>query len=185
MNKTFYALVLLLSLVLTGCVRIPADTPTLDAAPPQTAATDPRPTQVTGEHLLQPTHPKPLGDSLTLGQTGAARVSTSVIISSVRYITSADQLPDNEALAQYDAAYFETGALVLIMETVNSGSVRVDIDTVTVADGIASVQLLHAPQGDLGVPAMTTWMLWAEVPPELDLKWVVENPAMDSDVSKE
>lgn len=183
MKKCLSVIAILLCLSLTGCVKAPVAPST--GEPAQSQATQPRPTQVTGEHLLQPTRPEPQGSSLELGETGTARMNTSVIVSSVRYITSVDQLPDNEALAQYDAAYFETGALILVMETVNSGSVRVDIEAVTVADGVASVRLLHAPQGDLGVPAMTTWLIWAEVAPGLELQWVLENPAMDSEVSRE
>lgn len=173
----------LLCLLLCGCVKSP-DVPATNA-PAQTQDAPITPTQVTGNPLIRPTRPGLSGSILELGKKGGERRNTTAIVSNVRYITSQDQLPESDSLSQYDAAYFETGALILVLETVNSGSVLVEIESVTVSDSTASVRLSHTPQGDMGIPAMTTWLVWAEVAPGLELEWVLENPAMDSDVSRE
>ena len=105
---------------------------------------------------------------------GCVRVEYTGNISAVCYITSADQLPDHEALAGYDAAYFENKALVLVKETVTSGSVKVGI--ASIEDGV--VTLSHELSGQFGTTDMATWMLWAEVEAGLEYDWSVANPAL-------
>lgn len=130
-------------------------------------------TGVAGENL-----PEDGGDTLTLGDGGCLRVPYTVNQSSVRYITSASQLPDYEELRGYDDAYFETKALLLVLESVGSGSVEVSIADVTVEGSRAVVTLSHELQGDLGTADMATWLLWAEVEAGLDCQWSVANPAL-------
>lgn len=125
------------------------------------------------------TQPTAGGEPVTVGESGCVRVDYTTNISNVRYITSADQLPDNEALAGYDEAYFETGALVIVMESVSSGSVKVSIESVEA--GV--VTLGHEMSGDVGTTDMATWLLWAEVEQGLDYEWSVANPALPSNVS--
>lgn len=108
---------------------------------------------------------------ITIGQTGRVRVDYNGMVSSVRYVTSADQLPDNEALAAYDDAYFETGALLIVMETVGSGSYILDI--VSAENGV--VELSRELPGDVGTADMATWLLWAEVEQGLDYDWSLAN----------
>ena len=115
------------------------------------------------------------GNGLALGDTGCVRVSYNGNVSSVRYITSAEQLPDNEALADYDEAYFAEKALIVVYETVGSGSVKVGI--ASVKDG--AVTLSHDMPGDAGTADMATWLLWAEVEQGLDFTWSIANPALE------
>ena len=117
-----------------------------------------------------------VGGETALGQTGCVRVEYITNISSVRYITSVDQLPDHEALAGYDEAYFENKALVLVKETTSSGSVQVGI--ASIEGGV--VTLSHEmPEGDVTAD-MATWLLWAEVDAGLEYEWSVANPALES-----
>lgn len=121
--------------------------------------------------------------TVTFSQVGSTRVDHTINISSVRYVTAASQLPANEALAAYDDEYFETGALLLIYETVTNSGIAVGIDSILVSDGVASVTLTHDNQGGVSTPVMTTYLIWAETEQGLDLKWQVENPAVESEVS--
>lgn len=118
-------------------------------------------------------------NGLALGEIGCVRVSYNGNVSSVRYITSVDQLPDHEALAAYDEAYFAEKALIVVYETVSSGSVKVGI--ASVKDG--AVTLSHELPGDAGTADMATWLLWAEVDAGLDYTWTVANPAVKPDTS--
>ena len=110
-------------------------------------------------------------------KTGRVRVAYTGNASSVRYVTRVEELPDNEALNGYDAAYFEDHALVLVVETVSSGSAQVDI--ASIEGGV--VTLSHKMPGGEGTTDMATWLLWAEVEPGLDWTWSVANPALKSD----
>lgn len=116
------------------------------------------------------------GGPVAIGQTGRVRVDYDGMASSVRYITSADRLPDNEALAAYDEAYFETRALLIVYETVGSGSYILDI--VSADDGV--VKLSRELPGDVGTADMATWLLWAEVEQGLDYDWRLDEPFYES-----
>ncbi len=187
MKKMLAIVLTLTALVLCGCVEEPiGETTTGPQSQLQTPpTTEPDPTETTlGITVVPPTRPRP-ADVIPTENTGAVRISYTIPISSVRYVTAVSQLPDNEAFAAYDETYFETGALLLVTETVSSATVQVGIETVQLAEGIATVRLLHEQLGDVGVPTMTTWLLWAEVEPGLELQWVVENPAVDSEINRE
>lgn len=112
---------------------------------------------------------------------GCARVPYSTAISTVRYITAASQLPDYEALSKYDEEFFATKALVLVMETVRSGSVEVGIEKIVIEGSLAKVTLSHEAQGDASTPVMAAWLVWVEVERDLDYRWEVTNPAMESE----
>lgn len=116
-------------------------------------------------------------ESQHLDRTGRERVSYTGNVSSVVYVTNAAHLPDYEALQGYDEAYFADRALLVVLETVNSGSVTVDIESVE--NGV--VTLSHAMSGDAGTADMATWLLWTEVEQGLDCTWSVANPALESD----
>ncbi len=187
--KRLFPLALALVLLLCACTaQQPADS--TGAAQSQTQS-DPT-TQSTAKPATDPTdvthpaltRPHPLTE-VPINATGSVRTGYTIPMSSVRYITSVEELPKNDALKGYDAAYFETGALVLVLESVSSASVRVDIESIDVYQGVARVTLSHEPQGDMGIPTMTTWMIWAEVQSDVDLKWAVVNPAMDSEIKQE
>ena len=122
------------------------------------------------------------GEPVTINGTGKARIDYTGSRSEVRYVTSAEALPDCEGLADYDGAWFQDHALVLVTETVNSGSVEVEIAAITLENGTASVELSHGMSGDYGTNDMATWLLWAEVEPGLEgLTWTVANPALSPD----
>lgn len=121
---------------------------------------------------------------ITIGETGGIRVTYSGNISSVRYITSREQLPDYPELQGYDDAYFQEHALLLVMETVTSGSIQVGIGGVTLEGDAARVRLSHEAQGEMGTAVMTTWLLWAEVESGLSYTWSVGNPAVESEAQQ-
>lgn len=120
------------------------------------------------------------GESLTLGGTGCQRVDYTHNVSKVFYVTDVTQLPDYDALRKYDAAYFENKALLVVLESVGSGSMKVGIESVS--DGV--VTLSHELPGDVGTADMATWLLWAEVEQGLDYNWTVANPALESQGSQ-
>lgn len=176
--KRILCLILMLSVLLWGCQSAPAvsgDQGTKDNTEEVTQA------QLDVTEIQDPgvTLPKneqeTRGESAAVGRTGCVRVEYTGNVSSVRYITGVDQLPDHEALAAYDAAYFEDKALVLVRETVTSGSVRVGI--AAIEDGV--VTLSHEMSGEMGTADMATWLLWAEVEQGLDWDWSVANPAVE------
>lgn len=118
--------------------------------------------------------------ALPFENPGKLRISYEGNRSYVTYITDPLELPAYEELEQYDAAFFADHALVLVVETVSSGSVQVDISSITVAGNAASVTLSRELKGDAGTADMATWMLWAEVEAGLDYQWTVENPSIQS-----
>lgn len=115
---------------------------------------------------------------LTIGATGSSRVDYAGNISSARYITSADQLPAYSQLQGYDDAYFQEHALLVVMETVNSGGVTVSIESIELEGSKALVRLSHQTAGDVGTTVMTTWLVWAELDAGLDYSWSVKNSAV-------
>lgn len=169
-------------LLLCGCAPTHADPTGTAAATEETAqSVTGAPVDVTEVPTNDVTLPQPLdqtqGESdVVLGTTGAVRVTYTNPISSVRYITSAAELPDEPALAGYDDAYFAEHALLVVMETVNSGSAAVSIESVEA--GV--VTLSHQNSGDVGTTVMTTWLLWAEVESGLAYSWSVANSAVES-----
>lgn len=118
--------------------------------------------------------------TLAFENPGKLRIPYEGNRSYVTYITGPAELPAYEELQQYDEAFFADHALVLVVETVSSGSVRVDIDSITVEGPAASVTLTRELKGDVGTADMATWMLWAEVEAGLDYQWTVENPSIQS-----
>lgn len=127
--------------------------------------------------------PRQEPESVSLGDSGAIRVNYTVNRSSVHYVTSASQLPDHEELKQFDDAYFQDNALLLIYETVSSGSVKVGIGSVELEGNTAKVTLDHTHDGSAGTAVMTTWLVWVQVERGLEYEWTVTNPAVESNVS--
>lgn len=121
---------------------------------------------------------------LKLGKTGKLRIPYTINLSNAKYITSVDMLPDEECFAAYDEAYFRENALLIVTETVKSGSVDVKIESVKVDDNTASVKLTHTGAGGIGTGDMAVWLLWAEVEKGLEYDWVVENPSIESNTSQ-
>lgn len=123
------------------------------------------------------------GDEVELTGHGKKRIPYTGNQSTAVYIDSPSDLPDYSELKQYDDAYFEEHALVLVTETVNSGSVDVGILAVHIQNSIATVTLYHdIPQeGEYGTADMATWLLWAEVETGMECQWIVANPALASE----
>lgn len=113
--------------------------------------------------------------------TGKVRIPYTGNRSSIVYVTSASSLPDYEGLESYDDTYFQEHALVLIVETVNSGSIDVGIFSVDMDDSTATVTLYHSNPSGMGTADMATWLIWMEVDSGLDYQWSVANPALKSD----
>ena len=161
------AWVLILCLCLAGCGSSKTD-----------------PTETTGHTL--PSHTRNYGDlgiDVPFQLAGSRTVTYTVNTSKARYVTSAADLPDHEELSQYDDAWFEDHALLLIYESVASGSVQVGIESIQIEEGTANITLTHEPTGELGTTVMTTWLLWAEVDQGLQYTWTVVNPALENNTS--
>lgn len=123
------------------------------------------------------------GNTIELGENGRIKLTYSGNRSSVKYISSVDALPDYEELERFDAEFFQNHALLLVVETVSSGTIEVGIASVTVEDGVGSVKLSHEAKGDMDTADMTTWLIWVVVEQGIECRWTVENPALESDVS--
>ena len=177
MKKLLTALLPLLAfcMALTACM--PADQP---------QTTESSTTASTTENALV-TYPTIRMDvtegssDLTIGSQGQLRISYTGNRNSAQYVTSAGQLPDYPELAGYDDAYFQDHALLLVTETVSSGSVQLAISSVAIDGTSAAVTVSHDLPGTAGTADMATWLLWAEVETGLDYQWSVANPALPSD----
>ena len=109
---------------------------------------------------------------------GIQRISYTGAVSTVKYITSVEQLPDYEVFKKYDAEFFRENALVLVTQSTGSGSVKLSIDSLSVEDGKVCVKLKQDISGDVSTSDMAAWLLWVEVSAGLDLEWEMENKAM-------
>lgn len=115
------------------------------------------------------------GDQLAFANPAVSRVAYTGIRSYVKYITSPQELPNEGQWQGFDDAFFEKHALLVVVETVNSGSVRLELESITVADGVASVSIKRSLSGEVGTSDMATWMLWAQVEKGLDYTWTLAN----------
>ncbi len=106
----------------------------------------------------------------------AKRIPYTGIRRSVTYVTDPARLPKDEAFAGYDAEFFRSRGLLLVTDTVGSGSVRVGIRDIRVQGNTATVFLSRTMTGTVGTADMATWHIWAEVEPGLDYSWVVADP---------
>ena len=106
----------------------------------------------------------------------AQRIPYAGIRRGVRYVTDPAQLPKDEAFSGYDAEFFRSYALLLVTDTVGSGSVRVGIRDIRVQGNTATVFLSRNMTGTVGTADMATWHIWAEVEPGLDYRWMVAEP---------
>lgn len=170
------ALLAALCMILCGCQGIAEPTGSEVTLPQQ--STEPT-------HKLEPGIQLPTqdpGTPLPFQNSGSVRYTTQGRPCYVRYITDASQLPNVAALQKYDEEYFRDHALVLVAETVNSGSTTVEIGSIAVLDGVATVTLSRTLPNHFGTDVITTWLLWAEVEAHLDYQWVVANPTLQPGV---
>ena len=174
--KKMTCMLLAALLLLTGCQT---------AEPPET--TVPEETIAIEEFATAPTVTIPIqtmpdlviggveGEEMEFRNPGKARIGYTENRSYVRYITSVDQLPAVGSWTGYDESYFETKALLIVVETLNSGSVQVDWESILVEGDTAAIHIKRTMAGDVGTADMATWMLWAEVEAGLELNWVLAN----------
>lgn len=189
MRKLICLLLSVLCLVcLFSACRSAADPSGSQTPTESTGPVDTTPSETTGATLPgEDTQPESTGTALlpggdgeviTLGQTGKLRIPYTTARSGVRYITDPSQLPDYPELEGYDEAYFRDHALLLVTETVTSGSVNVEIASVLVENGIAAVTLDHQIPEGMGTADMATWLLWVEMDAGLEYSWTLTNPAV-------
>ncbi len=126
---------------------------------------------------LTPTLPS--GKIQLLEQAGKLRIPYTSDIHSVQYITDPSQLPDHDEFDQYDAAFFEKNALLLITETVGSGSTRIDLKGYICEENIARVTLLFSSP-DVATDDMATWLIWAVVDANLPYEWSINGKTSNS-----
>jgi len=115
------------------------------------------------------------GEPLDFANPGCQRVDYQGNRSFVRYVTCVEDLPGEDGLQGFDAAFFETHALVIVYETVTSGSVRLELEKITADGDVASVFIRRTMSGDVGTNDMATWLLWAEVEKNLAYSWEIAN----------
>lgn len=115
-------------------------------------------------------------EMVKFGNVQTKRIPFAGIRSGVTYVTDPVQLPKDEAFAGYDAEFFRSRALILVLDTVGSGSVRVGIRDIRVQGNTASVILSRTMAGTVGTADMATWYVWAEVEQGLRYSWSVDNP---------
>lgn len=123
-------------------------------------------------------------EEIEVKNEGKKRITYTNNRSSVVYVTSVAALPDYEELKQYDEDYFKEHALLLVTETVNSGSTDVGIQSVFVKGSVGTVTLSHRMpdlNDAVGTTDMATWLMWIEVEQGLNCQWKVANPALKSD----
>lgn len=161
---------------MTGCAEEHADG-TADTKPTRPSISEPDVTEGTRKP------PAALTPEIAILKTGKVNIPYTINVSNVRYVTSVDMLPTHDEFAQFDATFFEKYAVVVVTETVNSGSLEVAIESITVEKGVAQVKLSHRPGGALGSGVKTAWLLWAQVEQGLEYTWEVANPALESDAS--
>lgn len=181
MRKLSFLLACVLALVLTGCQSSRQSETTGPASDLRgTESSESIHVTLPGSNLLETQK----GESLSFGAQDQLRIGYNMDINGVRYVTNAEDLPDYAKFEKYDEAWFQDHALVLVTETVSSGSIQVSIGSISVEDGTAAVTLLHERQGENGTMDMATWLIWAEVDAGLDYRWTLVNPAMQSDAEK-
>ena len=191
--KRIIAMLVALLLLLTGCragsgtestppaqtveVPVQTDAPTQEQTLPWTEMTEPETIpEVTGEVGV--------GEELEFFNPGCVRVSYEGTRRYVRYVTSPEALPAEEALEGYDAVFFENYALILVYETVGSGSVRLELEKITAEAGVASVHISRSMPGEEGTDDMATWLLWAEVEKGLEYSWKLAGASQGLNVEK-
>lgn len=175
--KRFTALTLLLLFLfcLSSCKE--ADAPHGTGSQPGTTGT----TAAAPQTSVPTTTGKPATllpqSHLEFSNPGKQRIDYNGNVSAVRYVTKASQLPRIDAFSAYNDTWFQDHALVLVTETVTSGSIDITFDSITVTNAIAAVTLARKVPENFTTD-MATWYVWAEVEAGLDLRWTVVNPAI-------
>lgn len=166
-KRTLLALALIVCLLLVGCHTGDAST-TTNAKP----------------SVNDPSRGDPnVGNDIAYTVLGSCNVTYTVNVSKAQYITSAESLPNYDALKEYDDAWFAEHALLVILETVPSGKISVGIESIKYDADNANITLTHTYDGTLAIATNTVLLVWAEVPTDLSYNWNIVNPALESSVS--
>lgn len=170
--KKMFCILLAALLLLSGCqTSVQETTAAPETTEPATLPLTSLPPEADPEVAV--TLPKAGGVAFT--NPGKARIAYTGNRSYVKYVTSVEDLPQEEALAGFDAAFFEEKALLIVVETASSGSVQMEIESILVFEDTATVSLKRSMTGDFGTADMATWLLWVEVEQGLDYTWILEN----------
>jgi hypothetical protein len=181
--KKMICFVLACMMLLTGCQAAGGGTtpPETTAAPTVSSAEGTQPQMSTFPTLPEGGfNPGPVlggqeGDELPFENASKVRLNYEGNRSYVRYVTSVQDLPKEGSWTGYDESYFETKALLIVVETLNSGSVQVDMESILVNGNTAGISIKRTMSGDVGTADMATWMLWAEVEKGLEYEWTLVN----------
>lgn len=181
--KKMICFVLACMMMLTGCQAAGGGTtpPETTLAPTVSSAEETQPQMSTFPTLPEGGfNPGPVlggqeGDELPFENAGKVRLNYEGNRSYVRYVTSVKDLPREGSWTGYDEAYFQTKALLIVVETLNSGTVQVELEAIRVEGDTASVHIKRTLAGEVGTTDMATWMFWAEIPKDLTYKWTLAN----------
>ena len=179
--KKMICAILALMLILAGCRVTGGETTPTTAASQATVpeTTQPRetavPTLPESGFVTGPAVGGQEGDTLPFENAGKVRLRYEGNRGYVRYVTDMEQLPPEGSWTGYDEAYFENKALLIVVETLNSGSVQVELESIRLEGDTACIVIERTMSGDVGTADMATWMLWAEVDKGLEYKWTLHN----------
>ena len=178
--KKMICAILAMMLMLTGCqAAVGETTPPTQTAPVPVEGTLPQentfPTLPESGFRPNPGIGGQEGESLPFENAGKVRLKYEGNRSYIRYVTSVEQLPKEGSWNGYDAAYFQTKALLIVVETLSSGTVQVDLESILVDGNTASINIKRTMAGEVGTTDMATWMLWAEVEKGLEYEWTLLN----------
>lgn len=161
------ACLLIAAALLTGC---------RSSKNPTTVA----PTDPTAPTLTEGTRGEPdIGIDVKFKVLGTQNIKYTLNISRAKYVTSVDELPNYEALEEYDEAWFKEHALLVIYETVPGGKITVDIDSIKLDGARADITLARKYDGKISTTSNVVWLLWAEVERDLHYTWNITNPTLE------
>ena len=169
--KKYICMILALMLVLTGCQS--ANGATTPSTGEIAQATIPALTEGTLDGGIAIERPE--GVDLPFENAGKVRLNYEGSRSYILYVTSVEELPKEGSWTGYDEAYFQTKALLIVVETLGSGSVQLELESIRVHENTASISIKRPMEGDVATTDMATWMLWAEVDKGLDYEWTLAN----------
>lgn len=167
MRKRIFALILAMCLLLAGCA--PAGQETQGSTHPSA-----------GEE----THEAPdLGLKIAFTELGNINLTHSVNVSYAVYVTRAEDVPNYAQFSEFDEAWFENHALLLIYESVASRNVQVSVESILKDGETARITLAHETDASAGAALKVTKLVWLEVEQGLQFSWIIENPALPSEVT--
>lgn len=176
------ACLLIFAALLTGCHRGTSATTATTAATTTAAATNS--SEIDSTIPTEGTRGEPdIGIDVKFKVLGTQNIKHTIDISQAKYVTSVEELPNYEILEEYDAAWFQEHALLVIYETVPGGKITVDIDSIKLDGSRADITLARKYDGKISTTSNVVWLLWAEVDRDLHYTWNITNPTLENNVS--